>query len=171
MSREQSSQRQQVIADLLWMKAQTLINETLMRHSVKVEKVDDHMMAEEDQKAGNFSEAEISKLSKYFNEIKSLEDIQSRAKIIIKKNSAHSKGIDQVNQLTNMQEEMFMRTVFLFHPTRAADLNDMEENKIVVGNYEGHSTCFIQSSDQIKLGFKPTQDEAISVKKCIIEIA
>ena len=66
---------------------------------------------------------------------------------------------------------MFMRVIFLYHPTRSAGLNDLEEQKIFVGQCMGQATFFIISSDQIMLGIKPVDNDAISVKKSIVEIA
>jgi hypothetical protein len=69
---------------------------------------------------------ELGKMIK--DEIKSLEDVTSKAKNILRKQSIKGGG-----QISDPKEEKFMRIVFSYHPTRKVN----EESKIVVGICQG----------------------------------
>ncbi len=65
---------------------------------------------------------ELAKMIK--DEIRSLEDVTSKAKNILRKQSIKGGGL-----ISDTKEEKFMRIVFSYHPTRKVN----EESKILVG--------------------------------------
>jgi hypothetical protein len=71
------------------------------------------------------------KIKQFLSEIKTVEDIKEKATNIL--NKAANQEPSQFTQLVDPSSEMFMRVIFMFHPTRSAGLNDMEESKIFVG--------------------------------------
>ena len=89
-----------------------------------------------------YSEEQLVSLKRYFLEIKSLEDIQIRAKQIMKKNCAMSQLRASASQLDDYCELTFMRVIFSYHPTR--DLPLGEAYPILAGICLGHQTFFIQ---------------------------
>jgi hypothetical protein len=62
------------------------------------------------------------------DEIRSLEDVVSKAKNILRKNSINGGGL-----IADAKEEKFMRILFSYHPTRKVN----EKSKIVVGMCQG----------------------------------
>jgi hypothetical protein len=78
------------------------------------------------KKTESNGDQELAKMIK--DEIKSLEDVTSKAKNILRKQSIKGGG-----QISDTKEERFMRIVFSYHPTRKIN----EESKIVVGMCQG----------------------------------
>lgn len=96
-----------------------------------------------------------------------------RSKAIIRKNCGSSGNQSYnngatliISQINNICEEIFMKVLFSFHPTR--DIPKDSAYPILVGTCLGHQTYFIKNMTKDSL---LTEDDAISVKKCISEIA
>lgn len=60
-----------------------------------------------------------------------------------------------------------MRAVFSFHPNHERDMTGV----LRVGTCMGHHSFFMSSRDAIKEGEKLTEDDAVSLKKCMVEIS
>jgi hypothetical protein len=69
-------------------------------------------------------------------------------------------------QISNICDEIFMKVLFSFHPTR--EIPSDTAYPILVGTCLGHQTYFIKN---VKKDSLLSEDDAISVKKCISEIA
>ena len=93
------------------------------------------------------------------DQIKSLEDVTSKAKNILMKQSIKGGGI-----ITDAKEDKFMRIIFSYHPTRVIN----SQSKISVGICQGQPTFFI--ADDIN-SEQNNEKDAISIKKCAIEIS
>jgi len=104
------------------------------------------------------SEEQRLKLGRYFQDMKSLDDIVVRAKGILKKTCESGEEL-----LTDFCENAFMHTVFSYHPNHDRDIT----GQIRVGTYLGHHTFFINGSQVQEM----TEKDAISLKKCMIEIS
>ena len=66
--------------------------------------------------------------------------------------------------MNDIKDEKFMRVIFSYHPTRKID----KDSNIIVGMCQGQPTFFVNSSSEQN---SKTQDDAISIKKCVIEIS
>jgi hypothetical protein len=99
-------------------------------------------------------------LYRYFHEgIKTPDDVVVRAKAILQR--ACETGQTQIK---DFREEIFMRTVFIFHPNHERDM----KGQIRIGTCMGHHTFFIKPvGDEENL----TEKDAISLKKCLVEIS
>lgn len=100
---------------------------------------------------------ELAKMIK--DEIKSVEDITSKAKSILRRQSMRGGGV-----IAEAKDEKFMRILFGYHPTRTVN----ELNKITVGMCQGQPTFFVSDNDNSE---QITEKDAISIKKCAIEIS
>jgi|LauGreDrversion4_2_1035121.scaffolds.fasta_scaffold66859_1 hypothetical protein len=108
------------------------------------------------------------KLVRYLQaEMKGLDDLLTKTKLIIKKNSSRSE--EDFVQVTDYFEQALMRVIFSFHPTKAPENMLGKEYLIFVGTCLGHQTFFVMRESDI--GRKPEEDDAISVKKCLMEMA
>ena len=94
-------------------------------------------------------------------EIKTPEDIFIRAKTILKKYS--DQNINKLNKVDNVIDEIFLKAVFSYHPTKR--LSDDASYSIIIGKYNGINTYFIPKDSQ---GIN--KEDAISIKKCVHKI-
>jgi hypothetical protein len=100
-------------------------------------------------------------LSRYFHDgIKSPEDVLVRAKAILQKACEAGQG-----HIQDFKEELFMRTIFSYHPNHERDI----KGQVKVGTCLGHHTFFITNA--VESEEKLTEKDAISMKKCLVEIS
>lgn len=83
----------------------------------------------------------------------------------MKKNAPKVEG--QFTKVSEDNEKALLKAVFSFHPTRELP----KDCEIFVGMCLGHLTFFTMSSDMVLLGSKPIEEDAISVRKCVKELA
>jgi hypothetical protein len=95
-------EHRQVLADILWERAQEMFNDFT---GDKIEGSEDVEMTEVDQKKTN--------LNRYLHELKTLEDVTVRAKNILKK------GGDSIQ---DFNDEMLIRIIFSFHPNPSREM-------------------------------------------------
>ena len=60
-----------------------------------------------------------------------------------------------------------MRAVFSYHPNHERDMTGV----LRVGTCMGHHSFFMTARDAFKEGEKLTEDDAVSLKKCLVEIS
>ena len=94
-------------------------------------------------------------------EIKTPEDILVRAKNILKR---HNNDASSIVKVQDIVEQVFLKVVFSFHPTRQQP--DNPTYPILIGRCRGFQTFFVNSLSLFE-GSIPDEDDAISVKKCL----
>jgi len=134
-------EHRQVLADLLWMKAQKMINDLngdgaqsdsdidsqtddsgVKKGQVEQEgssKPEEKTKMSENSKSRTISEEDIEKLNRYFHDIRSLEDIQMRAKSILKNNCLLLDETKSFTKLNDLCEHIFMSVIFSYHPDQS----------------------------------------------------
>jgi len=60
-----------------------------------------------------------------------------------------------------------MRAVFSYHPNHARDMTGV----LRVGTCMRHHSFFMTAIDAFREGEKLTEDDAVSLKKCLVEIS
>lgn len=89
--------------------------------------------------------------------MRGIDDLMTKAKLILRKHKSEAEAV----QLTDPYEQSLMRLILSFHPTKTLD-----KLSIFVGTFEGQPTFFLMSEPR-----KPEAEDAISVKKCLKEMA
>jgi hypothetical protein len=105
-------EHRQVLADILWDRAQDMFND----FGDKKEESEDVEMSEVDQKKNN--------LNRYLHELKNLEDVTVRAKNILKKGG---------EKIQDFNDEMLMRIIFSFHPNPSREMRAYQDYSIKIG--------------------------------------
>lgn len=86
-----------------------------------------------------FTEQQIENIHKLLKEMKTAEDILTRAKAILRKYSDQT----VINEIRDSIDQMFLRILFSFHPTR--ELPQEADYPISVGRCSGFPSFLIQS--------------------------
>ena len=119
------------------------------------------MITDEKEKLINMQEQMAAKI---FKEIKTPDDILARAKSILKAHSDQNSTIIKINEPL---EQLFLKVVFSFHPSRV--LPEDPDYPILVGQCYGCPTFFVRGLALSEESL-PDEDDAISIKKCITSI-
>lgn len=139
-------QYRSLLADLLWGRAQDIIN------------------ARGEEEMGGLTEDQKANLNTYFHDgIKTPEDVIIRAKGILQR--ACESGA--ASQIKEYREEIFIRAVFSYHPNHERDMTGV----LRVGTCMGHHSFFMTSRAAVREGDKLTENDAVSLKKCMAEIS
>lgn len=72
-----------------------------------------------------------------------------------------------INRITDPVELLFLKVIFSFHPSRV--LPEDPDYPILIGACYEKQTFFVQGLTLAE-GARPDEDDAISIKKCIISI-
>ena len=99
--------------------------------------------------------------NKVFKDFKTADDVLTKAKSILRRYSDQN---SLINRITDPLEQIFLRVLFSFHPTRV--LPDNPDYPILVGTCYQHPTFFVQGLILTEEAI-PDEDDAISIKKCI----
>eukprot|EP00347_Sterkiella_histriomuscorum_P009398 403341366 len=108
---------------------------------------------------------QIAIFQRILKEQKSSEDILARAKSILRNLSDQNQN--QLVQVTDLNDQLFLRVLFSFHPNR--ELPSDYKYPIFVGKCQGYPTFFVNSNLTSET-YIPEDDDAISVKKCLSKI-
>ena len=95
----------------------------------------------------------MQRLTRYFlSDIRNLDDLLNKAKIILKKSCSKASQKETENQeptqIVDRFDQTLMRILFSFHPSRALTTSG-EEYSIFVGICVGHQTFFVMSKDDV----------------------
>lgn len=111
------------------------------------------------------NEEVIEQIRIYMSLIRQGEDIQNKAKSILKRHTDFY--LKQAFKLQDLREEVFLKTVFSFHPSKV--LPDNSLYPILIGSCQNHPSFFVQQN-LLAEGAFPDEDDAISIKKCVSSI-
>lgn len=98
---------------------------------------------------------------KIFKDLKSADDILTRARSILRRYSDQN---SLISKISDPSEQTFLKVVFSFHPTRV--LPENPDYPILIGACYQHPTFFVQGLTLTEEAV-PDEDDAISLKKCI----
>jgi hypothetical protein len=107
----------------------------------------------------------VDQIRNHFQQIRQGEDIQRKAKSILKRHT--DLYLKQAVKLQDIRDEVFLKTVFSFHPSKT--LPEHALYPILVGSCQNHPSFFVQQH-MLSEGALPDEDDAISIKKCVNSI-
>ena len=102
-----------------------------------------------------------------YTSLKSSEEIFNRAKVILKSFTDQHSDLSKsktLNKVNNKEQEYFLKALFSFHPTKG--LNEDYNYTIFTGSSHNYS-CFFILPNYKSQTVTPTDDDSISLKKCI----
>lgn len=91
--------------------------------------------------------------------MRGIDDLMTKAKLILRKYKSEDA---EVVQLADPFELSLMRLIFSYHPSKTLD----DKLSIFIGSFERQPTFFLMREAR-----KPEAEDAISVKKCLKEMA
>ncbi len=108
---------------------------------------------------------QIALFQKNLKELKTSQDILTRAKSILRKHSDENQSA--IIKIQDINDQVFLKILFSFHQTR--ELPADPRYPILIGKCYGYPTFFVQSF-KLSQSNLPDEDDAISIKKCLNSI-